>query len=106
MTPAERIARIAEGPAAQAAVDQAPPLGRQQLDTARAACASASARFRERETSPMPVSIGDGCPCGCVDGQACIRDRPILAKKDWPDFANQGHLHAGQCLNAACGRAA
>lgn len=49
---AERLARIANSPAAQAVVDQAPTLTRQQLDAARAACASATARHRAIEGKP------------------------------------------------------
>lgn len=99
-TYAERIARIAVSPAAQAAVDQAPPFTRQQLDIVRAACNSATARFREREMAPVPVVIGDGCPCGCEDGQGCIRHQEILAKQEWPDYRRQGYLHVGQCTRS------
>lgn len=104
MSPAERIARIAQSAAAQAAVDQAPPLTREQLDVARAACASATARFHEREI--IPVTIGAGCPCGCAGGQGCIRHRPVLAVADWPDYGKLGHLHAGQCGPQICERVA
>jgi hypothetical protein len=46
-TYAERIARIARSAAAQAVVDSAPPLTRQQLDTARAACSAAVGSIRQ-----------------------------------------------------------
>lgn len=49
---AERVAYLAAGAQSagiQAVVDQAPPLTRQQLDTARAACAAATAQIRAPE---------------------------------------------------------
>lgn len=55
MTPletyAERIARIAMSPAAQAVVNSAPPMTRPQLDITRAACSSAAGQYRERESA-------------------------------------------------------
>lgn len=52
---AERIARIAQSPAAQSLAGQAPSLTRRQLDAVRAACSPATARFREREAGRTPV---------------------------------------------------
>lgn len=66
-TYAERIARIAMSPAAQAVVDGAPPMTRPQLDIARAACSSSDGRYLDREATAV------------VDDQAPVqRDRPTL----------------------------
>lgn len=70
---------------------------------ARAACDAAAGRFREQGTAYVRPT---GCPCGCDGGTECKRHRPVLAEADWPDYGNQGQLHAGQCGPHVCGRVA